>query len=769
MINCRAPYSPECAATSALQGVLAGKFSTKEVILRSLQSPYLVLLIGLCSTMTQPAAGDGPDREVYWGEQHVHTSWSFDAYAFGNTLTGPEEFYQYAQGQPVPHPGGYDVKITRPLDWGAVTEHSDYMGLVQEANDPDSVLRQSSGFLSGMLRIGINKDPMLAFKALSAAIATGHDIEAFTNPDVMAPVWERVVRAADKYYQPGKFTTFPAFEWSATPDANNLHRNVFFVDSAKVPRAPFTSIDSTNPKDLWAWMDAQRAIGNDVLAVSHNGNLSSGRMYPRQTDQTGEPIDAQWASARMRNEPLSELKQTKGQSETIPALSPNDEFANYEVFVWQLLGSKAAPQNYGSYARQAYRDGLAIRQGKGFNPYQFGVVGGSDFHTTAPAYRQKNYFGAHGTADDTIEERVNGNTVLDLNSLWASPAGLSAVWAEENTREALFAGLRRKETYGTTGVRIKLRFFAGWDYEEDLFDQSDWKDQAYAGGVPMGGQLPPRVTDSPRLAIWAARDPDSANLDRIQVVKGWSINGQSFEKIYDVAWAGKRSPDPVTGKLPAQRSSVNLSKGTYKNNIGSSELKTVWVDPDFNPKADAFYYVRVLEIPTPRWSTIQAAQLGKLPPSGPGYSPAIQERAWSSPIWYSADAQTGSADDSGVTVTQLHDEGISSFTDDELRKLIVGKTIEVSNRVTGQRITILYGTGGRRLVTEIDGEPADATHMVETMHGGPIGYEIQGGQLITNLAGERLEVRVFKQGDNLLAARSDEFGYVNYTVEVVDE
>jgi hypothetical protein len=331
-------------------------------------------------------------------------------------------------GRPTQHPGGFKQTITKPLDWAADTEHSEYMGMIQEAIDPDSPLRENSPFLSEALKLGAEKDPMLAFKVLSVTIAKGARIKELSNPTVAAPVWKRIVAIADKYYQPGKFTTFAAYEWTATPNAKNQHRNIFFLDSKKVPEVPFTAVDSTDPRDLWQWMDGQRKQGNELLAVSHNSNLSDGLMFPTEVDEKGRPIDQAWAEARLRNEPLAEMKQVKGQSETTPALSPNDEFAGYEVFVWQLLGAKGAPKDYGSYIRQAYRDGVAMEQARGYNPYKFGVVSGSDAHVTVVPYRQDNFFGVHGTVDDTAEKRLNGAVVLGLNSLWVSPAGLSAVW-----------------------------------------------------------------------------------------------------------------------------------------------------------------------------------------------------------------------------------------------------------------------------------------------------------------------------------------------------
>ena len=722
---------------------------------------------GLLTLATTPALAQqkNPERNVYYGETHLHTSWSFDAYAFGDTLTGPETFYQYSLGKAVTHPGGYQVKITKPLDWGAVTEHSEYMGVIQEAMDPESPLRKNSPLLAETLKLGVKADPLLAFKLLSVTIAKGDTIRQLSNPAVVAPVWKRIVDIADKYYQPGKFTTFAAYEWTSTPNSKNLHRNVFFRDSKKVPQVPFSPLDSTEPNELWNWMDKQRAAGNELLAISHNGNLSDGLMFPTEVDHAGRPIDRAWAESRMRNEPLTEMKQVKGQSETTPGLSPNDEFANYEVFVWHLLGRPGPPpKEYGSYVRQAYKDGIAMEQARGYNPYKTGVVSGSDSHVSVVPYRQKNFFGVHGTVDDTAQKRVDGATVLGLNSLWVTPAGLSAVWAEENTREAIFDSMKRKETYSTSGVRIPVRFFGGWELGAGLLKQKDWVQAAYAKGVPMGSDLRSPTAKAPSFAVWATKDPDSANLDRIQIVKGWSRNGQSFEKIYDVAWAGARKPDPKTGKVPPIGSTVDLNKATYTNSIGAVELKTVWTDPDFDPSLDAFYYVRVLEIPTPRWSTMQAVKLGRVPPSGPGFQPVIQERAWSSPIWYTPGMEARKAARPGLTVADLRKQGAVALTDVQLKDLLVGKTVNVRNTVTGQHFEILHGAKGQRLITALDGKPSDLREAGELMHSSDIQYEIRNGRLHTDLNGSPFEVAIYKAGDKYVAARDNEFGYANYEV-----
>lgn len=707
-----------------------------------------------------------PDRNAYFGETHVHTAWSLDSYlGFGVTLGGPEDFYRYSLGEPIQHPGGYKAKITTPLDWAATTEHAEYLGAVQSALDPNSALSKTK--TGKLLKLGNELNSMDTYKLLTVTMLKHHPIEELMTPDVLGTYWKKLVDIADKYYQPGKFTTFAAYEWTSTPNTANLHRNIFFLNTKKVPDMPFSSINSDDPRELWKWMDAQRKAGNELLAISHNSNLSNGRMYTTDTDDRGRPIDKAWAETRLRNEPLAELKQVKGQSETTPALSPNDEFANYEVFTWQLLGAKGAPRNYGSYIRQAYRDGLAMGNQLGANPYKFGVVSGSDVHNNAVPYRQKNYFGVHGTVDDTAKKRMHGGE-LGMNNLWPSPAGLSAVWAEENTREAIFAAMKRKETYSTSGVRIKVRLFGGWEYDSAVLKQKGWVKTAYAKGASMGGDLSPKSKQAPRFIVWAMKDPDSGNLDRIQIIKGWSKNGQTFEKVFDVAWSGKRKPDPESGKVPPVGNTVDILKGTYQNTIGAVELKTVWTDPEFDPSLDAFYYARVLEIPTPRWSTLQAIKLGMVPPSGAGFQPIIQERAWTSPIWYTPDAEARKAVKPSITVAELTQKGATKLDEAQLKELIVGKTIQIHNTVTGQRFEILHGEDGRRLITAVNGQTPSHDVMGDIAHSSQLQYEIRDGQYIVDIAGTSIEANVYKLGDKYMAARSNEFGYANYEIQSVE-
>ena len=708
-------------------------------------------------------SGKTPDRNAYFGETHVHTSWSLDSYlGFGVTEGGPEDFYRYSMGQAIKRPGGQTARITTPLDWAATTEHAEYLGAVQAAMDPDSVL--SKTVAGKLLKLGDQINSMDTYKLLTVSILKKKPIKELLTPDVLGTYWKRLAGIADKYYQPGKFTTFAAYEWTSTPNTANLHRNIFFLDTKNIPDVPFSALDSDDPRELWKWMDGQRADGNELLAITHNSNLSNGRMFSTETDDRGRPIDASWAETRMRNEPLAEMKQVKGQSETTPLLSPNDEFANYEVFTWQLLGAKGAPKQHGSYIRQAYKDGLAMQNQLGANPYRFGVVSGSDNHNNSVPYRQENYFGVHGTVDDTPQERMNGGE-LGLNNLWPSPAGLTAVWAEENTREAIFAALKRKETYSTSGVRIKVRLFGGWEFNEATLRNKNWVTTAYAQGATIGGELPARKANAPSFLVWAIKDPTSGNLDRIQIVKGWTSNGQTFEQVHDVAWSGQRRPDPQTGKVPPVGNTVDTLKGTYTNTIGATELRSVWTDPDFDPDLDAFYYARVLEIPTPRWSTIQAVKLGLVPPSGAGFQPVIQERAWTSPIWYTPGIAARKATRQGLTVAELRKQGAVLLDDAGLKALIVGQTILIRNLVSGQSFEILHGNDGRRLITTVDGRTPDPGVMGDLSHGIESHYEISDGHYLVEIAGTPVEATVYKLGDKYMAARSNEFGFVNYEIQ----
>jgi hypothetical protein len=710
-----------------------------------------------------------PDRDCFFGQTHSHTSWSMDAYLIGNHLTTPEDAYKYSLGMPVKHPSGHEVQIKGPpLDFHGVSDHSEYVGTMAMIQDPTSALGKTA--FAKTMQVKTPEDFNRIFQMLAGSLARNEPIKELNDPEIAKTVWQRVIEIADKYNQPGKFTTFVAYEWTSAPNSRNMHRNVFFRDSKHVPTLPFTAFDSQHPEDLWTWMDGQRKAGNELLCISHNANLSDGIMFPLEVDNKGRPIDAAWAQQRLNNEPLTEIHQIKGTSETHPGLSPNDEFANYEImnFLIGTPGSEGKVKLNGSYIREAYENGLAMQVKRGYNPYKMGVVGASDSHNTVIAYSQANNFGGHGFADATPKDRLAGKVESGMAILQTSVSGLGGVWAESNTRESIFDAMRRKEVFGTSGVRIKVRLFGGWDFKEKMLKEKDWVKTGYRDGVPMGADLPAKKGKEPTFIVWATKDPNDANLDRIQIVKGWTKDGQIFEKVFDVAWSGNRKPDPRTGKVPAVGSTVDIKTATYTNTIGAVELKQVWKDPEFDPSLHAFYYVRVLQIPTPRWSTYDAAKMGVAPPTS--VAATVQERAWTSPIWYTPEKEnSGTA--RGNTVAELTGGGAVALDDAQLKELVVGKTLTVRNTVTGQRFEVVYGNDGLRAISSIDGvwqAKGETLHFLGSDTAGPpAAYRIDNGRLITTINDEPVAVTIFKVGQRYVAATSNEFGWANYNLERV--
>jgi len=719
------------------------------------------------------AAQPNPDRNAYFGEEHIHTSWSVDAWLMGNRLTGPDEAYKYAQGQTIKHPMGYDIKIDTPMDFMGVTDHSEYVGVTKEANTPGSALSKLPEAQPLILKDPNSQaDIQKVFSYLVNLLGNAPPVKAFMSPEVAGTIWKDTVRIADENNHPGRFTAFCSYEFTSQPDNRNLHRNIFFRDCAKVPPMPYSALDSWHPEDLWKWMDTQRKAGNELLAISHNANVSDGWMYPTDVDSFGRPIDAAWAASRDRNERLVEIKQIKGQSETHPLLSPNDEFASYEIMSG-LLGLKPGigriDRIRGSYGRQALKDGITMQDVRGYNPYKLGMAAGSDSHNTGSPYRQDNFFGGHAQIDGTVDRRMAG--VLAFGTLdvrLENPGGLTGVWAEENTRASLWDAMYRKETFGVSGPHIKVRFFGGWRYNADILNASDWVHQSYANGVPMGGDLQPMPVEgkgtAPTFILWAVKDPTSANLDRIQVIKGWTQNGQSFEKVFDVVWSGDRKPDKSSGRVPAIRSTVDLEKATYTNDVGSVELKTVWTDPEFDASLHAFYYARILEIPTPRWTLIQAVKAGV---AAPDVVPLTgQERAWTSPIWYTPSAAARKNAPAGMTVTDLKKNGATLLGDAELKKLIVGKEFWVRNTVTGEQFSENFTAEGHMTVFHIGQNAVVPTGYGNVVRDGYEGmttpYKIEGGKLVSFLSQDPYSVTVYKLGKTYYGARSNEFGYANY-------
>lgn len=596
-------------------------------------------------------------RRAYFGELHLHTTMSFDAWAFGTRVT-PDQAYKFARGQTVMVPASQvaqeqglspnaDVPARRawPLDFTAVTDHAEYLGAMNELDKPNSDFSRTS--IGSALKSG----GTAAFFKAAAAIFGGADPQAKADFEAAARAadgWAVEVNAANANYQPGTFTTFVAYEWTANSGyGNHMHRNVIF-NSDHAP-TPFSAVDSNRPEDLWKYLESVRRQGIDVLAIPHSSNLSDGHDFDWNMSD-GKPIDAAYAMERALNEPLVEIAQIKGSSDTTPQLSPNDEFANFEIMDKIFRGETAARQN-GSYVRQAYGRGLVIQSQVGVNPFKMGVVGGSDLHNGLSTSSEDNVMGGEYAIDPKTMQPspAFARAALDMNGLsktirpdgareydplqWSS-AGLTGVWAEENTRESIFAALKRKETFGTSGTRIRVRMFGGWDFDTGLVRRPDWVAQAYRTGVSMGSDLPtpPSGARAPRFLLQAEKDPDGANLDRIQIIKIW-LDGSTYrEKVFDVALSGARRDDPKTDRAPLVGNTVNLQTGTYTNTIGAATLTGEWRDPEFDPSRPALYYARVLEIPTPRWTTLLALR-HHLPV--PARVPAtLQERAWTSPIWF---------------------------------------------------------------------------------------------------------------------------------------
>ena len=584
------------------------------------------------ATPDRPVAN--PDRNAYFGDVHVHTGWSFDALANGSKTT-PTDAYAWAQGKEITNSGfGGKIQIQTPLDFYMVADHAEFMGVFNQMSNPDSPLSKTE------LARGITSpDPnvrMQTFAGVLRDMSAGKADPSLTNPTLARSVWSEIVKAADAAYRPGQFTTFAGFEWTSNPQKRNLHRVVVFRDTAHLPDMVLSALESEDPETLWKWMGDLRSRGSTLLAIPHNGNASDGRMF-ETVKFDGRPIDADYNRTRAANEPLYEITQIKGTSETHPSLSPTDEFAGFEQWDYTLSADSERPTHRrGSFARQALLDGLsqdAMGQG---NPFKYGFIGDADTHNAAGSNEEFNYTGKFAFENEP-NHRLNGVKGQPAGQIQQvrefSSGGLAGVWAEENTRESIFDAMQRKETFGTTGTMIKVRFFGGWNFTGADLNGAGTVRTGYARGVPMGGDLKAAAGKAPSFIVMASKDPKSGNLDRIQIVKGWlDGNGKQHEQVYDVAWSGDRTPDPKTGKVPPVGDTVDAAKAEYTNSIGAAELATVWADPDFDPSERAFYYVRVLEIPTPRWSTRAAVQLGLPIPKGLPVS--IQERAWTSPIWY---------------------------------------------------------------------------------------------------------------------------------------
>jgi hypothetical protein len=593
-----------------------------------------------------PYAQRGFPTQVYWGDTHVHTDNSLDARGFGVTL-GPEEAFRFARGEEVTTSNGLPFKLSRPLDWVVVADHSDGMGAMKE-------------IIAGnrnLLKDPVVKGWYLAMREGGEAAfeATMNVINAFTQgkvPEVVLDrtfqqtIWDEYIETAEQFNEPGRFTAMIGYEWTSTEDGNNLHRNVLYRDNGDraVRMVPYTTAESFNPEDLWKWMSRYEEVtGGQVLALAHNGNMSNGIMFPVETNPaTVEPLSNDYAKQRARWEPLYEVTQIKGDGETHPLLSSDDEFADFETLALGNLNLTVPKEDsmlkY-EYAREALKVGMKMEAELGTNPYKFGMVGSTDTHTALAAVEEDNYIGKHSGTEPSAERWNHPMAKFEgrqYEGYAMSSSGYAGVWATDNTRKALFDAMKRKEVYATTGPRILVRFWGGWDFVEADAKGRLPASVGYAKGVPMGGELTKSEDkESPTFLVAALKDPYGANLDRIQIVKGWvDADGKTQEKVYDVVWgdADKRTSDSQ-GKIPAVGNTVDVANATWTNTIGDPELLTTWVDPDFDPSLRAFYYARVIEIPTPRWTAYDAKRFGVTMTKE--VAMIIQERAYTSPIWYS--------------------------------------------------------------------------------------------------------------------------------------
>jgi hypothetical protein len=621
------------------------------------------ILAGIALTLCLGVAS-AQETNLYWGDTHLHTNLSPDAYLLGNQSASPDTAYRFAKGYPVVHPyNRAKIRIGTPLDFLVISEHAEYMGIIPLVLNGDPLLADSEAAQRGKAAADAG-NPQAFFAELIATGNSGVPIAEFQADAIRSSMWEQIVDSAERYNTPGEFTAFIGWEWSSIPDGANLHR-VIMMDQGKeaaMKFLPFSLFDSEDPEDLWDWLGKiSEEVGTDFVAIPHNSNISKGLMYPI-ADSYGDPITAEYARTRMRWEPVVETTQIKGDSETHPVLSPNDEFADFQTYDHAIesgeqnetalfgdgfIGELSEQDRLlleekeerlataGDYSRSGLQRGLVIEERVGANPYKFGMIGSTDSHTSMSSAEEDNFWGKMAL-DSTPENTLDPSKVVVPPTSYGADmgaAGLAAVWATENTRESLLDAFQRKEVYATTGPRIMLRFFGGFSFHSGDSGARDIAAVGYRKGVPMGGDLSGAASGkAPSFLIYALKDPVGGNLDRLQVVKGWlDDRGAPVENVYDVAWAGDREPGG-DGRLPPIGNTVNLDTAMYTNTIGSAELATVWTDPDFDPEKRAFYYVRVLQIPTPRHTLYDSVALGQ--PHPEEFPATIQERAYSSPIWY---------------------------------------------------------------------------------------------------------------------------------------
>jgi Protein of unknown function (DUF3604) len=607
----------------------------KETVKKAFKKPY------------SPYAGRNYPTRPFFGDTHLHTSFSFDAGAFGCRL-GPKDGYRFAKGNEVVASMGERVRLSRPLDFLVVTDHSDNMGFFPQllAGDPKVLADPTGRKWYNMIQDGKGADAAVEMIVAFSQGTFPKSLLSLPGTSAYRQAWREIIAAADEANQPGRFTAFIGYEWTSNTGGNNLHRNVIFRDDGTrarlvEPLITLKPLGSDNPRDLWKWMAAyEEKTGGNVLAIAHNGNLSNGRMFPVIESFTGKPVDREYAGQRAHWERLYEATQIKGDGETHPFLSPTDEFAAFER--WDkgnldLSELKKQEMLAYEYARSALKNGLKLEAELGINPYKFGMIGSTDSHTGLATADQDNFFGKTSSSEPSPTRATHPFIKTERGTImgWEQVAsGYAAVWATENTREALFDAMERRETYATTGPRMAVRFFGGWDFEPNDAKTRMPATAGYAKGVPMGGDLRDAPAGkAPNFLVAALKDPVGANLDRIQIVKGWlDKDGEVHEKIHDVVWSDGRKPDAKSGKLPPVGNTVDIEQATWTNTIGAPELITVWTDPTFEPGQRAFYYARVLEIPTPRWTAYDASRFGiKMDKEIPM---TAQQRAYTSPIWY---------------------------------------------------------------------------------------------------------------------------------------
>jgi hypothetical protein len=591
-----------------------------------------------------------PERP-FWGDSHLHTNLSMDAGLFGNRLP-PREAYRFARGEEVVSSTGQRLRLSRPLDWLVVADHSDGMGMVGDIirGKPELLAYEQAARWGKGIAEGGDAAVAAALDLITNVSQGTMDPEMFAlyspGSKIYKNLWEKVIDDAEAFNDPGRFTAFIGFEWTSLIEGNNMHRIVMMRDGPVRARqvVPYTMTapqGSPDPRDLWKYLaNYEEKTGGEILAIAHNGNLSNGIMFPLEAQWNGTELDETYVTDRAKWEPAYEITQIKGDGEAHPFLSPDDEFADYENWAIGNLDVSVAKTDEmlaGEYAREALKRGLVIEARLGTNPYKFGVVGATDSHTSLATAEEDNFFGKHAGYEPKPGRMSHPFMETEAGTImgWQMVAsGLGAVWATENTREAIFDAIQRKEVYGTTGPRMLVRMFGGWEFTDQDLNSRIPAFVGYEKGVPMGSDLRvmPEGATAPSFMVGALRDPIGANLDRMQIVKGWlDADGATQEKIYDVAWSGDREPG-ADGKLPAVGNTVDVANANWTNTIGASELLTVWTDPDFDPEQKAFYYVRVIEIPTPRWTTYDAFRFGIDLPEG--VPTTTQERAYTSPIWY---------------------------------------------------------------------------------------------------------------------------------------